>query len=242
MEIQFMRLAGVFLVLSFLLLAGCSSKQCSESQPYEETEYYNTTVPSVKCLNVTHLFNKTDYSCTNYTISEPYNETVCEEKQMKYTAYSIIEGKACDSTYTPDVNWDPVCLRSHYECAFRVANSDNMAGIWGFGMSAKFSNGSVADLGVITKEIAARDSYLFNWSVGLDSLKDDAVCVQRLESIPRKTECREVLANKTVTKQDCEPISRIESITTLECSATEGGRTIEESRVVVKYRNVTKPC
>ena len=237
-----MRLAGVLLALSFLLLAGCPSKQCNESQPYEETEHYNETVPLVKCLNVTHLFNKTDYSCTNYTVKEPYNESMCDEKQMKYTAYSMIDGKVCDATYTPDVNWDPVCIRSHYECAFRVANVDFTAGVFSFGMSAKFSNGSTADLGVITKELASRESYLFNWSVKLDSYEDRATCIQRIVSIPNKTECRNVEKFRNATKQDCEPISRIENITTTECSVTEDVRTIEQSRVVVKYRNVSKPC
>ncbi len=240
-----MRLVPVLLMLSIFLCFGCLGQTCQETVPYEANETYEESVPQIEkvCTNTTSILNRTDYSCTNYTTNEPYNETVCEDKQVKYTAYSIIEGKVCDATYTPDVNWDPICLRSHYDCAFRLANSDVFPGNWTVGMSVRFSNGSVADLGDKTVELRRTESIFLNWSIALGSYKDDAVCVQRIVSVPMKKECKTLLWNRTVTKQDCKPVTWAEEIKSEECKDfIMGYATVQRTRSVIKYRNVSKPC
>ncbi|MFH1447703.1 MAG: hypothetical protein ABIG39_02470 [Candidatus Micrarchaeota archaeon] len=237
--------SSLVVLVWFMLAFGCLVEECIEVEPYGAVEYYNETVPLIEeyCRNMTHSVNMTDYSCSNFTYNESYTEEECIEKQMKYTPYSIIQTKICDATYTPDVNWDPICLRGHYECSFKITNVDSERGEWTFGMNANVTNGSYLELDGISKDLSSGKSGTFEWSIKLESLEDNITCNYRIISIPRRTECVDVWKNRTVTKQECLPIGWIENVTEVLCSEQiVGYEDVVKNRTVTRYRNVSKPC
>ncbi len=236
----------IFISLGFIvLITGCLLEECTEKQEYKEIVYFNETEPYYEenCVNITRTENYTDYICSNFTYNETYIDRICEDKQIKYTFYSIIQSKVCDATYTPDVNWDPICLRGHYECRFKITNVDSATGDWTFGMEANVTNGSHLDLGDKTYKLKPGESATYDWEVKLESLDDNMTCNYRIVSIPLKKVCVDVPKNRTVTRQECDPVIMEKKVVEEKCEdVLVGYVTVEKNETITKYRDVSKRC